>query len=239
MTRVTLHQPEFAPWLGFFHKASLADVLILLDDVPFRKNYFQNRNRVRRGDETRWITVPVERPSGLATKIQEVRIARGANPDWVRRIESAVLESYRGAPHARLLSEFLELLAQADDRLVSVNVPVLRWMLEKFSLSPKILLSSSFGITSTGSQKILELCRAAGAGTYVSGISGHDYLDLESFKQAGIRVEFQEFHHPVYPQTGPGFIPQISALEALVLKGPSARELLEAGWADRLETVLP
>lgn len=236
MTRVTIHQPEFAPWLGFFHKASLADVLILLDDVPFRKNYFQNRNRVRLGDETRWLTVPVEH-SGLATQIQEVRIARGANPDWIRRVESTVLESYRGAPHARLLSEFLELLAQADDRLVSVNVPVLRWILEKFSLAPKVLFSSSFGTSSTGSQKILDLCRAAGAGTYLSGISGHDYLDLESFQRAGIQVEFQEFHHPVYPQIGSGFIPRISALEALALMGSSARELLEAGWANHLETV--
>lgn len=236
MTRVTIHQPEFAPWLGFFHKASLADVLILLDDVPFRKNYFQNRNRVRSGEETRWLTVPVEH-GGLSAKIREVRIAWGPNPDWIQRIESTVLQAYRGAPHAQWMEEFLERVRAAGDLLVSANIPVLRWMLGKFSLAPKVLLSSSFGTAAAGSQKILELCRAAGATTYLSGVSGRDYLDLKSFQRAGIQVEFQEFHHPVYPQLGPGFIPQISALEALALMGPSAGRLLRADWAERLETV--
>ena len=45
--RVTIHQPEFLPWLGFFDKASQANVLVLLDDVQFRRGYFHNRNRNR------------------------------------------------------------------------------------------------------------------------------------------------------------------------------------------------
>lgn len=234
--RVTIHQPEFAPWLGFFHKVSLADALILLDDVQFRKNYFQNRNCIRLGDGMQWLTVPVEH-CGLPTKIHEVRIARAANPGWIQRMETILLQAYRGAPYPKLMDEFFELLSRADDRLVSVTAPVIRWMLECFSLNPKILSSSSLPTTATGSRRILELCLAAGASTYLSGVSGRDYLDLESFERAGIQVEFQEFHHPVYPQMAPGFIPKISALEALFLLGPSAHRLLQADWANRLESV--
>ena len=87
--RVTVHQPEFIPWLGFFHKASLADVLVLLDDAQFTKNYFHNRNRVRTKDGWSWITAPVEK-SALDTPMNAVRIAETNNPRWRDKIESAV-----------------------------------------------------------------------------------------------------------------------------------------------------
>ena len=75
--RLTIHQPEFAPWLGFFHKVSLADALVILDDVQFRKNYFHNRNRVRTPEGWNWVTVPVEK-APLETPMNEVR--RGNTP---------------------------------------------------------------------------------------------------------------------------------------------------------------
>jgi hypothetical protein len=43
---VAIHQPEHLPWLGFFNKIDQADLFVLLDVVQFRKNYFQNRNRI-------------------------------------------------------------------------------------------------------------------------------------------------------------------------------------------------
>ena len=63
---VAIHQPEHLPWLGFFDKARQADLLILLDCVQFRKNYFQNRNRIRTEDGWCWITLPV-RQTGRGT----------------------------------------------------------------------------------------------------------------------------------------------------------------------------
>ena len=235
--RVTIHQPEFAPWLGFFHKASLADNLILLNDVQFRKNYFQNRNRIRNASGTSWITVPVER-SSLSTKINEVRIAGTTNPHWAQRIGSTVTQAYHHASYFEpMFAEFSTHLMPAGDRLVDVNIPLLRWMLHEFGQTCEVSLSSSFGANSTGSRRILDLCLAAGAETYVSGISGRDYLDLEEFEQAGISIEFQQFHHPVYTQLHPGFVPQISALEVLFLFGPSSSQLLQPNWPERLETV--
>ncbi|MBW1740224.1 MAG: WbqC family protein [Deltaproteobacteria bacterium] len=233
--RVTIHQPEFVPWLGFFHKVSLADTLILLDDVQFRKNYFQNRNRVRTAEGWTWITVPVER-EGLSTRIDEVKIARATNPRWSQRIERTVAQLYRRAPYFEsIFGKFTTLLREAGDLLVSLNIPVLRWMLQEFGLEGDVLLSSVLGVDSSGSQRIMDLCLAVGADTYVSGVSGRDYLDLEAFERAGIAVEFQKFWHPVYKQLYSDFIPQISALEALYLFGPSSSQLLQPDWPEHLE----
>ena len=234
--RVTVHQPEFIPWLGFFHKTSLADTLVLLDDAQFRKNYFQNRNRIRTAQGAVWVTAPVTR--GLETPINEVRISTGVNPRWADRIENAVALAYRRAPHFEpVQAGFVERLRSAGETLVSLTIPLLRWMLEQFGLDKTVVLSSSLKTKTTGSQRILDICEAVGATTYVSGVSGREYLDLEAFERAHIEVEFQEFHHPVYGQLYEGFVPQISALEALFLFGPDSARLLEEGWPERIETV--
>ncbi len=235
--RVTIHQPEFAPWLGFFHKVALADTLILLDDVQFRKNYFQNRNRVRTATGWTWVTVPVER-SGLSTWINDVKIAWQTDPRWPHRVEATIAQAYRQSSHfEQVFEKFSTLLRQAGDLLVSLNISILQWMLKEFGLAQNIVLSSSFGIDSTGWQHILDLCLVVCADTYVSGISGRDYLNIEAFERSGVTVEFQEFRHPVYQQLYPGFIPQISAIEALFLFGSSSHLLLNADWPEHLETV--
>lgn len=235
--RLAIHQPEFAPWVGFFHKVSLADRLILLDDVQFSKNYFQNRNRVLMDGKACWMTVPVEH-SGLQTRMNEVRIARKAHPQWASRMEATIFHAYHRAFYFKeFFPPVQDLLRGAGELLLNLNIPLLRWMLKQFGLSQEVILSSSFGLASKGSQRILDLCQAAGAKRYISGVSGREYLDLEPFQRAGISVEFQEFHHPIYPQLYPGFVPRISALEALFLFGPTANRLLEPSWTQCLETV--
>ena len=46
--RVTIHQPQFLPWLGYLDKIDRADLFIVLDTVQFKKNEWQNRNRIGR-----------------------------------------------------------------------------------------------------------------------------------------------------------------------------------------------
>lgn len=235
--RVTIHQPEFAPWLGFFHKASLADTVILLDDVQFRKNYFQNRNRIRLANGPSWITVPVKN-SGLNTPINEIEIAWDAKPEWASGVLDKIKQTYIKAPFFKTV--FAELSAHFTNqprRLVDLNIPVIQWMAKFFGIQASFTLSSTMGVTGTSSERILELCKKSKATTYVSGISGKDYLDLESFRAAGIVVEFQNFHHPIYEQLQPEFLPQISGIEALLLFGMEASCLIREDWPQKLETV--
>lgn len=235
--RVTIHQPEFAPWLGFFDKVGRAESLILLDDVQFRKNYFQNRNRLRTAKGWTWITVPVER-SGLPTPINQIRIASRSNPRWPDKACRAIEQLYGQAPYFSVFfDELRQILEGPHELLVELNIPVLHCMLNGFSLDVEVLVSSQVGVPGRGSERILGLCTAVGATTYISGISGRDYLDLDSFQQAGIAVEFQDFHHPVYPQLHDGFVPCISALEALFLLGPKSPDLLGGAWPHRLAEV--
>ena len=233
--RVTIHQPEFAPWLGFFDKVRQADQLVLLDDVQFRKNYFHNRNRIRTAQGWSWITVPIAR-SGLMTKINEVTIIRSKEDRWRSRIKRTVEQSYAKAPaFLPNVEAFYRCLDSAETRLVDLNCCVLKWMVASFDLSPRIIMSSDLDVEGSGSQRILEICTKVGATTYLSGISGRDYLDLNSFSASGIEIEFQKFYHPIYDQLQRDFEPSMSALDALFMMGNDANSLLTEEWPHRME----
>lgn len=234
--RVAIHQPEFAPWLGFFDKAARADHLLLLDDVQFRKNYFQNRNRVLGSAGPTWLTVPVKHSSD--SRIDEVLIAHDVKPPWKARIAGILDDAYAAAEHrATTRAAFLGILEKASERLVDLNVAVLRWLMDAFDVRPRVSLASEYDVEGAKSDRVLELCRSVGATTYVSGVSGRGYLDLAAFERAGIAVEFQEFHHPIYPQLRPGFEPLMSAVEPVFLFGPKAGHLLTPSWTPRIGTV--
>src|SRR5579862_2650962 len=56
---VAIAQPTFLPWLGWFDLIDQADLLILLDDVSFSRQSWQQRNRIRGPEGLQYITLPV------------------------------------------------------------------------------------------------------------------------------------------------------------------------------------
>src|SRR3546814_3690829 len=79
---VAIHQPNYLPWLGYFHKIARADVFVFLDDVQFSKNGYTNRVRILGDGAARWLTIPAA--VHLGDPIGAVRPAR---PDWCRSEE--------------------------------------------------------------------------------------------------------------------------------------------------------
>ncbi len=79
---VSIHQPHFLPWMGYINKIMRSDVFIILNTVQYRPRYYQNRAKVRRGNEAIWISVPVH--SQRETKIRDVTLVKDI--DWRKNI---------------------------------------------------------------------------------------------------------------------------------------------------------
>ena len=71
-TVVSIHQPNYLPWLGYFHKMTYSDMFVFLDAVQYSSHTYINRSYVRQGKERVRLSVPVrtERWDG---PINEVR----------------------------------------------------------------------------------------------------------------------------------------------------------------------
>ncbi|MGQ0544166.1 MAG: WbqC family protein [Betaproteobacteria bacterium] len=227
---VAIHQPHFLPWLGFLHRMARADVFVLLDHVQFERRNYQNRTMILLDGEPRWFTVPVVQRSQkerIVEKLVDNREngARGWGPGHLRTLKHA----YREAPFLGRYLPVLRAIFETEwQRLVDLNQAALDLLREAFDVRTPILRSSALAVEGARGDLILNICRAVGAGTLLAGLGGsRGYLDVEAFARAGVRVDFQRFPHPKYPQCGARpFTPGLAAIDALFNCGPAAAALL-------------
>ena len=146
--------------------------------------------------------------------------------------------NYRRAPHFALYADELKslYLGRRWGKLADLNSAIIIWGLGKLDIAPKILAASELGVEDKSSTLLARLCEKIGAETYLSGISGKDYLDESEFLSRGVRVEYQEFHHPVYPQIHGAFEPCMSFIDLLFNAGPRSADILRDA-PERLTTV--
>lgn len=215
--KCSIHQPQFLPWLGYLAKIARSDVFVFLDNVQFKKNEFQNRNKIRIGDEAHWLTVPVSFQFGET--LQQTRI--GEDPHWRRKMRLTLEHNYGDTPHFKTYAPaLLDMIDQPWTDLAALNQATVTWLLSSFAIHTPVLTCSTLSpFSSDPTGRLVEICRHVGADTYLSGSGGHDYLDLTQFQKAGITLEFQEFLHPSYEQwyhqKHKTFISHLAAADAL------------------------
>ena len=216
---ISIHQPNFLPYLGFFAKYLYCDVFVILDHVQYTKNGFQNRNKIYTAQGSKWITTPVKYNFGILTN--EIQIDN--NQKWKKQHISLIYQNYSKTKYFDELFPFLErIYAQSWDKLLDLNLELLKYAFNVLIPQKEIIYSSSLNIHSHGSKLILDICKTLEASIYFSGKSGASYLDLDSFKEENIRVIFQEYEHPKYSQLHGRFIPNLAFVDFIFNKGTEA-----------------
>jgi hypothetical protein len=221
------HQPQFLPYLGFFHKVAHSDLVVLLDDVQFMDRHFQHRNNIKHQTGTQLLTVPVVKQRGQL--IKDVLLA---DVKWRRAMWAAIQSSYGKAPHFRELAPGLQaiILEGTHTRLVPLDVELLQWAMGVLDIVRPMRLSSQLGLPpSTGpNEHHIAICKAVGADAYLSGPGGKEYMDNAKWDAAGVSVRWQAYTMREYVQlfAQHGFIPNLAVIDALFNLGREARALV-------------
>src|SRR5436190_13642825 len=91
---VTIHQPNYLPYLGFFHKMANADLFVVYDTALYSKQLgLHNRNRIKTPQGAQWLTVPVQHATLHA--LRDVQIVQGP---WGTRHRLSLDANYKKAP---------------------------------------------------------------------------------------------------------------------------------------------
>ncbi len=113
---VTIHQPNFAPWPGYFHKMMMVDVFVYLDNVPFSKNSFQNRNKVVVNGASQWLTVPVCSRGSYGELTRDIRI--NFQTDWRRKHVATLRQNYGRSKWFEWVYSRIEPIYQSKEELL-------------------------------------------------------------------------------------------------------------------------
>lgn len=227
---VGIHQPEHLPWLGFFHKMYLSDIFVLLDNVQYEKNYFQNRNRIRTSKGFCWTTVPVLTKGRSSQLINEVRI-NALEREWPQKIWGTLEQNYRKAPffgdYAPSLTKIY--CDRKWDKLVDLNISIINQLAKWQGIKTPLVRASNMGVEGKSTDLLLRICQELKASVYLAGKSGRDYLDESKFTDKNIQVFYQNFVHPVYQQQYSPFMPQMSVIDLLMNHGKESLRIITEG----------
>ena len=222
---VSVHQPQYLPWLGYFHKIYSSDAFVFLDNVQYKDREYQNRNRIRTKDGWMWLTVPVLKNNGSYPNISDVRIDN--LQDWRKRHWRSLISNYGQAPFFKQYRDFFEDLYRRDwNALVDLNIYIVKEMMSLLGIEKPVYMESGLGIGTKNTKRIIDICSALKADTYLSGAGGKAYLDEKLFVSGGVDLKYQEFAHPEYKQRYEPFEPFMSAVDLLFNHGGDSLKIL-------------
>ena len=230
MALVSIHQPNYLPWLGYFNKIVRSDVFVIFDDVQFpigKKGFFGNRNQIKTNSGQLWLTVPVLDRS-KCKNFNEIKINyNGWNEKHIKNIENF----YRKSPYFDLYYEDIKnLLLQEYDNFSELSTKLITYFMNVLDINTKIMHSSEIckDVDLTGMDKIFYILEQLKADTYISsdGPGSRRYIKEEDFDNKNIKLVWQNFEHPTYKQMYGEFISHLSIIDLLFNCGDKSKEII-------------
>lgn len=226
MTRVAISQSNYLPWKGYFDLIDCVDTFVIFDRVQFTKRDWRNRNKIKTAQGLKWISIPVSTKGKVTQAINEVEVS---DTDWPSQHLNKLQNAYREAP---FLSETLEVIApliKSNKTFLSeINDASIQALCDYLDITTPLLSDKIFDLTGDASQKLLNICKALNATTYVSGPTAKAYLDVSRFSAAGIEVEWMSYEgYPQYPQLHGEFEHGVSILDVMVHTGRAAKDFIK------------
>ncbi len=220
-----IHQPNYIPWSGYFYKIANSDIFIFLDNVPYTKNSFINRNKIKTQHGEAWMTISVLTKGRYGQMINEVEINN--NIPWGKIHWKTIEANYAKAPYFEEYKHLFEDIYQKKwENLMEFNEAMIKMICEILCIKNiKFIRASELDVSGKNTRLLINICKAVGADSYFSGSGGKKYMDEELFEEEGVKLKYSEFQHPVYDQLWGDFSPNLSVIDLIFNKGGSNLEL--------------
>lgn len=223
---ISANQPYFCPSPGFFYKAFLSDVLIILDEIQLpHGTTWISRNRFKNDQGTLWLTIPVWKKGLGEQNINQVRICYEGR--WPRKHLESLKSAYGNAPYLEDHLGFIEgLFAARFEKLTDLNLAIISYLMNCLQIQTRLVLLSELGVKARGTQLLIEICKTMGATAFLAQSQAKKYLDADLFRKEGIELRCFRYVPPVYPQLWGDFLANLSTLDLVFNCGPKARDIL-------------
>lgn len=228
MKRIAISQSNYIPWKGYFDLIKTVDEFVLYDEVQFTKNDWRNRNQLMTPAGPQWLTLPVLTSNRFGQTIQETLTA---DHRWRRKHWQAWQTNYARSPGLPLYGPELQALYldSEERRLSQINFNFLQAVCRWLDIRTPLTRSTDYPHDAADpTERLVQICRAAGATHYLTGPAARNYLRPELFAAANIRIEWMDYRdYPVYRQAGASFVHSVSVLDLVLQEGRDAGRFLK------------
>jgi hypothetical protein len=223
---VSIHQPNYIPWIGFFNKVLLSDTYVVFDDVQYpRGKDYANRNQIKTNNGKKWLTVPVVGKSELKPWNQiEIN-----NNGWVDQHLSLLESFYSKSDYfTEYYPKLKEIYNTGHSKLIELNLDLIRYILTILDSNTNIVMSSDIKTDKRGMEKILHILKELNTTTYISGNGegSKRYIDETLFESNNIKLIWQNYTPLEYKQQHGDFIPYMTILDLLFNHGPNSKKYI-------------
>ena len=224
--KVAIHQPNYLPYVGFFHKLSLADTFVIMDDTQYDKK-FTNRNKIKVPGNWIWLTVPINKKHKfVANKIVEINNEENWQSDHFEKINRSYSNSKFFKKNYKAFFE--KIYSKKWDHLFTLNYELIIQLIDWLDIKIEVIKESELNINGNSTERLVNISKKIGAETYVSGIGGKEYMNEKMFETNNIKIEYQNFKCPIYKQVfNSEFIPNLSIIDLLFNIGPESLSKLK------------
>ena len=208
-------QPYFFPYVGYFQLIAAVDLFIVYDNIKYTKKGWINRNRMLQNGKDVMFSLPLKRDSDYLD-VCERELAADFNRD---RLLNQFKAAYQRAPYFDQTFQLVEPIVRHEEKNLFrflhhaiVNTCGHLGIMTEISISSAIAIDHDL----KNQEKVLALCKAAGASTYVNAIGGVELYSKEMFREKGIDIKFIQSKPFEYPQFGDEFVPWLSIIDVMM-----------------------
>tara|TARA_B100000029_G_C17545158_1_gene948176 strand:- start:53 stop:751 length:699 start_codon:yes stop_codon:yes gene_type:complete len=224
---LSILQPSFIPWIGYFSIIKKSDFVVFLDHVQFNKRSWQQRNYIKTKNGPIFLTIPVLTKNKFSQKISEVQINNEEN--YIKKHLKSIHQNYYKTKYFEKYFEKIKSVYEKKEKfLINLNINFISMILEEIlNKKFKFQLSSNLNINSKKNNLIIDICKYYKTNKYLSARGADVYLEDEIFKKENIELIFSDFKHPIYDQINGKFLANLSIIDLLFNCGEESKLIIE------------
>ena len=222
--KIAISQSNYIPWKGYFDFISRVDEFVLYDDVQYTRRDWRNRNKIKMENGLKWLTIPVT--AGYHDAINEVLVA---DSTWHVKHWNKIHQNYKNAPYYKEFSDHIKRLYQAvpSEKLSEINHHFLDGINRLLDIDTPLSWSMEYKKEGNKTERLISICKQAGADIYITGPSARNYMDVNLFNENDIEVKWMNYeNYKPYLQMYGEFEHNVTILDLLFHTGRDARKYM-------------
>ena len=217
MNIISICQPHFIPWIGYFFMIKKSNRLIFLDDVQYNRRSWQNRVYIQappNESEKKLFSLSVKEYS-RSKRINEIYLMK----ENILNFKNQIFNSYKTCKNFETIYNYLENLIEnnIDLNLAEFNILFIKEICTVLKIHLNFEKSSNLNLSSYKKEYlILKILKTQKADIYLSNLGSRQYVHESFFERENVKVEYNKFIHPIYNQRNKkSFVPNLSIVDLL------------------------